>query len=271
MKKQLNPISLSVIIPALNEMNNIQDSVMSTLKAFEVYDINGDIIVINDGSTDETPLIVRNIMKKNRRVKLINHSRPMGIGYSFFDGAGQSTKDAVIMIPGDNENNPEDALAYLNLLKQVDIVVPFIHNIEVRKRGRRILSSLYRLIINITFGINLNYTNGTVLYRRCILNGVTLKSWGFFYQAELLIKLIRKGYMFAEVPNFLSTRSSGKSKATTFKSLFRITKSYLNLAFEIHVKRIEGKKNYFNLIRDSISYGKSIRNSKAIHTTEYNS
>lgn len=250
-------------MPALNEEANIREAIHSTLKAFEAYNIDGDIIVINDGSTDKTKAIVNDIIKKDHRVKLVNHEKSMGIGYSFFDGVKRSDRDAVIMVPGDNENNPEDALAFFDLLNQVDIIVPFIHNVEVRKKLRRIVSSLYRFVINITFGINLNYTNGTVLYRRCIMDDVTLKSHGFFYQAELLIKLIRKGYMFAEVPNFLSTRTSGRSKATTISSFLRVAKSYLSLAFEIHVLRIEGKKNYRLLHKDSVSYKRTIMNGTA--------
>jgi dolichol-phosphate mannosyltransferase len=260
MKKNYNPFSISVIMPALNEADNIQDAIYSTLKAFDNYNIDGDIIVINDGSMDDTPVIVQKIMKKEARVKLINHTKPMGIGYSFFDGVKHSSKDTVIMVPGDNENNPEDALAYLDLMEQVDIIVPFIYNIEMRKRIRRIVSSIYRFIINVSFGINLNYSNGTVLYRRCIMDNITLRSHGFFYQAELLIKLIRRGYMFAEVPNFLSARLSGKSKATTLKSLLRVIKSYIRLVLDIHVIRIEGRKDYHRLHKDSVSYKKSTAN-----------
>ncbi|MDY0084177.1 MAG: hypothetical protein RBR74_13415, partial [Ignavibacteriaceae bacterium] len=69
---------------------------------------------------------------------------------------------------------------------------------------------LYRFIINLSFGTNVNYTNGTVFYHRSILKGYNLESYGFFYQANIVIKLIRQGYLYAEVPNFLSVRASGK-------------------------------------------------------------
>src|SRR5207248_11708364 len=121
-------------------------------------------------------------------------------------------------------------------------------------RKRRLISALYRFIINISFGISLTYTNGTVFYRRCILEDIELKSAGFFYQAELLIKLIRKGYLYAEVPNFLLMRGEGQSKATTLKSLRSIIRDYLRLAFAIHIKRIESKRDYRRLHEQSVSY-----------------
>lgn len=247
--------TLSVIMPALNEEKNIESAVFSTLKAFDKFNINGEIIVINDGSIDNTQKIVEKIVKNNNRVKIINHNKPKGIGYSFWQGVKNSFGEVVVMFPGDAENNPEDALSFLYLMHNVDIIVPFVHNIEVRERLRRIISSIYRFIINISFGINLNYTNGTVFYRHAILEDVELSNFGFFYQAELLIKLIRRGYLFAEVPNFLQSRNNGKSKAVTLKSLLKVMKGYLKLAYDIHISRIE-TKNYKSLSEDSVTYKK---------------
>jgi dolichol-phosphate mannosyltransferase len=243
-------------MPSLNEEKNIENAINSTLSAFDEFNIDGEIIVINDGSTDKTQEIVEKMKTDNLKIQIINHDKPFGIGYSFFDGVKKSIADVVVMFPGDNENDPYDALSFFYLMNNVDIIVPFIHNNEVRHRFRRLISSIYRFIINMSFGVNLNYTNGTVFYRRKILDNVTLKSNGFFYQAELLIKLIRKGYLFAEVPNFLSIRNTGKSKATTLKSLIKVIINYLKLIVEIHIKRVETKKDSSKLEVDSVTYKK---------------
>ena len=250
-------VSVSVVMPALNEQENIQAAIESTFKAFERRNLDGEIIAVNDGSVDQTGKIIEDLMKVYPQLKMVRHESAMGIGRSFFDGVKAATKDVVVMFPGDNENNPDDALNFVSLLSEVDIVVPFIQNIEVRNKGRRILSSTYRFIINMSFGINLNYTNGTVFYRRTILEEIELVSSGFFYQAELLIKLIRNGYLFAEVPNFLYTRGSGKSKATTLKSLIRVMKSYLNLFYNVHFARGGGRSlKAKDLHQQSVSYRK---------------
>lgn len=263
-------LTLSVIMPALNEEKNIEAAILSTLKAFEKFNINGEIIVINDGSADNTGNIIHKIMNANSNVKLINHSNPKGIGYSFWEGAKASQSDIVIMFPGDNENDPFDALSFLYLMHNVDIIIPFIHNIDVREKFRRVISSTYRFIINMSFGINLNYTNGTVFYRRAILDDIKLKNFGFFYQAELLIRLIRKGYLFAEVPNFLQTRNNGKSKAITLISLIKVMKGYLTLAYDIHIKHVENGK----LNKESITYKKinglsEKQNNQLLENSEY--
>jgi glycosyltransferase involved in cell wall biosynthesis len=253
---QMKKLSLSIIMPALNEELNIREAVNSSLESMKNHAIDGDVIVVNDGSTDRTGAIVEDLMKWSPSVKLVNHDRPRGIGYSFYDGVKHSDKDVVVMFPGDNENDPNDALAFIGLLQNVDLLVPFIHNVEFRDRKRRLISAVYRFIINTSFGVSLTYTNGTVFYRRCVLSDIELKSAGFFYQAELLIRVIRKGYLYAEVPNFLLARSDGRSKATTLSSLRGVMWDYLWLAFAIHLQRIEAVKDYRRLNQQSVSFPK---------------
>ena len=232
--------SLSVIMPCLNEQENVASAVQRTLDAFKCHGIKGEIIVINDGSTDGTAGVVRGLSERYPNVRLLEHAQPGGIGVSFWDGVHDARNDFVTMFPGDDENDPNDALLHYYLTRDVDIVVPFIHNVEVRSIARRVISSLYRFIINMSFGMNLNYTNGTVIYNRAILDSVQLKSRGFLYQAELLIKLIRAGYLYAETPHFLERRGGGKTKALTIKSFLQITRGYLRLIWEIHVLRRTG-------------------------------
>lgn len=232
--------TLSVIMPCLNEEENVASAIQRALDAFGRHGIDGEIIVINDGSGDGTAGVVRNLSERHSNIRLIEHTQPKGIGVSFWDGVRNARNDFVTMFPGDDENDPDDALLHYYLTRDVDIIVPFIHNVEVRSIIRRVISSLYRFIINMSFGMNLNYTNGTVIYNRAILNGVQLKSSGFLYQAELLIKLIRAGYLYAETPHFLERRGSGKTKALTIKSFLQVTRGYLRLIWEIHVLRRTG-------------------------------
>lgn len=146
--------TLSIIMPALNEEDNILQAIENSLTSMKKFNISGDIIVVNDGSIDNTKKIVEDLIKKYDSVQLINHEKPMGIGYSFMDGIKFSTKDFVVMFPGDNENNPDSALEFFYLSNNVDVIIPFIANIEVRNRFRRVLSNVYRFIINLSFGIN---------------------------------------------------------------------------------------------------------------------
>jgi dolichol-phosphate mannosyltransferase len=249
--KKLPP--LSVVIPCLNEESNVSATIHDTLQAFEHYGIDGNIVVVNDGSSDRTADVIAAWVERDDRVSLLNHEYPKGVGASFWDGVKVATGDFVMMMPGDNENDPIDSLCYYYLTQDVDIIVPFIMNIEVRSKFRRIVSSLYRLVINLSFGLNLNYTNGTVIYNRHLLNNIDLKTTGFLYHSELLIKLIRGGYFYAETPHLLAVRGSGKSNALTLYSLGNVMSGYLRLMWEIHFTRREGRVN-IKLNTKSVTY-----------------
>ena len=225
---------ITVVMPALNEEKNIEIAVSETFAAFERLKIAGEIVLVNDGSQDKTPVMADAMKQKYGHMQVIHHTEPKGIGYSFWEGAQSAQGDVVTMLPGDGENDPIEILRYLPLMREVDIVVPFVYNQEVRGRRRRLVSMTYKAIINLSFGLLLNYMNGTVMYRRSVLHSLSLRSKGFFYQTELLIKAIRKGYLYAEVPYALGTRSSGKSKALTFKSLFKLSKDFLATAYSVH-------------------------------------
>lgn len=229
LKNNKNKMEISVIITALNEEESISAAVNNVLKSFEDYKINGEVIVVNDGSTDKTEDLVNAIMGKNSRVRTIKHQTPKGVGASFWEGVDRAEGRIVVWIPGDNENDPWEIFRYYKLLEHVDIVIPFIFNKEVRSLFRNALSYIYRLIVNTTFLVNFNYSNGTVLYRKSLLKELDYRSDGFFFQTDILIRTVKKGYLFAEVPYRLGLRKEGISKAITFPSLRQVVKGYLRL------------------------------------------
>ena len=227
-------IEFSIIMPALNEEKNIELAIFNSLDAIDHFGINGEIIVINDGSTDKTKALIKSYMEREPRVRLINHVRRMGIGASFWDGVDQAQGKFVVMLPGDNENDPMEIFRYHALLKSVDIVIPFVFNKHVRSAWRNALSFIYRFIINTTFLVNFNYTNGTVLYRKALLDELEFRSSSFFFQTDILVRTVKRNYLFAEVPYRMGMRSQGISKAITFPSLFMVMRGYLRLVRDIY-------------------------------------
>jgi len=248
-------IDLSIIIPALNEEKNISKAINNCLSALNSLKINGELICINDGSTDKTESEVRKIMKSYKRVRLINHSYPQGFGSSFWHGVKFAKGNAVTIIPGDNENDPWETLRYLSLIKEVDIIIPFVHNPYIRNLFRRFLSFLFLSIINNTFRTRLNYTNGTVIYKLSVLKKLQYKSSGFFFQTDILIRLLKGGYMFAEVPYRLGMREDSVSKALSFPSLLDVIKGYIRLVIDNYFK-----KDNKEIIRSSITAKRSKKN-----------
>jgi len=180
MEKPQVQTGITLIMPALDEAANIRGAVARCLESFDRLKIAGEVLVVNDGSSDATEAIVGEMMKADPRVRMISHERPLGIGASFRDGVREARGDAVAMMPGDNENDPAETLRYLPLLEHVDLVIPFVFNREVRGKKRNLYSSLYLSLVNLLFRKNFNYTNGTVIYRRQVLADAPNRSAGFF-------------------------------------------------------------------------------------------
>lgn len=222
-------VDLTVIMPALNEEKNIAAAIRSTARSFGDFGIHGEIIVINDGSTDKTAELVSGIINRDSRVAMITHDEPRGIGASFWDGVDNAAGSVVVMLPGDNENDPAEIFRYFRLLDHVDIIIPFLFNKESRSLFRNALSLAYRFIINSTFLVNFNYTNGTVLYRKSILQGLPYRNKSFFFQTDILIRAVKRGYLFAEVPYKVGSRKGGSSKAVSFPSFLKVVRGYVRL------------------------------------------
>lgn len=231
----MSTYQITAVMPSLNEEKNLENAVRNVADSYARLGINGEIVIVNDGSTDGTGKLAEGLKAAHPFIQVLHHDRPQGIGGSFWDGIQAARGDVVVMIPGDGENDAAEILRYLPLMDQVDMVVPYVFNRQVRSWFRRRLSNLYRGIINMTFGTTLNYMNGTVLYRKAILSDITLKARGFFYQTELLIKSIGRGYLYAEVPYALLQRAAGRSKATSLRSLRAVMGAYLSLMGEVYL------------------------------------
>lgn len=219
-------------MPALNEAENIEAAMRAVLEAFGQAGLAGELLVVNDGSSDATPALAAKAAGADARVRLLSHDSPRGIGASFWDGVDAASGDAVVMLPGDNENSPAEIFRYCGLLGHVDVVVPFLYNAGSRPPLRTLLSYAYRLIINTSFLVFFNYTNGTVLYRRSVLRTLDHRSTGFFFQTDILVRLAKAGYLIAEVPYKLGNREGGASKAVSLKALRGVVGGYLKLLLQ---------------------------------------
>ncbi|MBH75380.1 MAG: hypothetical protein CL896_06290 [Dehalococcoidia bacterium] len=233
-------VILSIVVPVLNEEENIDSALNNICEAIERSAVKCEVIVVDNGSVDSTIKIVETRQRGCHYIKLIPKVLPRGIGVAVWEGIRNSKGKYVVMIPGDGENDMWEILRYLPLMKDVDIVIPYVYNREVRSIFRRLFSKLYKLIINISFGMLLNYMNGTVMYRRTILDSVHLHSKGFFFQTELLIKCIKTGYLYAEVPYKISPRDGGRQKAITPQSGFTVMKDYIELLVAVYL--LTGRK-----------------------------
>ncbi len=223
----LHSIHISIVMPALNEQNNIVEAVINVQKSLDKAQLQGQLILVNDGSHDSTGQLMLDLQAKylDLKIQIITHPTACGIGASFRDGLKIATGESIVMLPGDGENDGYEIFKYFSLLEHVDLIIPYVANGAKRSTFRRTLSKTYITLINIFFGTSFRYTNGTVLYRKSILDDLNLFSNGFFYQTELILKCAARDYFYAEVPYLLRSREKGRSTAVSVKNLINIIKS----------------------------------------------
>lgn len=225
---------LTFIITALNEEKNLGAAVRGALAAFDEYGVKGEALVINDGSADGTGAVAAALAAADPRVKVLTHEAPRGVGASFWDGVDAASGACVMWFPGDNENLAAEIVRYFRLTADVDVVIPFTFNKARRSALRNFLSYLYGFIVNATFGVSFNYTNGTIIYRKSLLRELGTRTTGFFFQTDILVRLAKRGYLFTEVPYRLGVRNEGKSKALSLRSLKVVAAGYLKLFWDLY-------------------------------------
>lgn len=211
--------SLTVLIPAYNEQDNLAqafDDLECALK--DVVD-DYEIIVIDDGSKDHTLTVAQDRMRQDARIKCVRNDRNMGYGYSYWRGVGLAGKDYVGVFPADNDMCSESFRNLAEHIGRADILSAYLQNPHDRDWLRRTLSKIFVVVMNAAFNTRLKYFNGPFIARREILQPLTIKSTGLTILAECKVRLIREGRSYLEVPFTHIPRRGGRSSALQLKSI----------------------------------------------------
>ncbi|MFZ2603977.1 MAG: glycosyltransferase family 2 protein, partial [Candidatus Omnitrophota bacterium] len=173
---------LSVIVPVYNESKTIQQ----ILGKIQSVAIDKEIIVVDDGSTDDTSSMLRDIKYDN--LKTIHHTSNRGKGAAFLTGLSHATGDFVIIQDADLEYEPNDYLKLLSVIEKdnIDIVLGarFMKGYKgllVHRLGNRFLT----VLMNFFFNARLNDCFTCYkLFRRETIKNLNLKAQGFDIEIE---------------------------------------------------------------------------------------
>ena len=156
-----NEISLSVVIPAYN----VEDSVLSVISNIsKILNSNGlsyEIIVVNDGSTDNTWQVLQNVKKENYNLIVLSYKQNKGKGYAVRKGILESKGKFVMYVDGDLDINTQIIREYLDELSNYDILIASKNHPESKiqsAQSRQILSRIFNSIVRIFTGIKIKDT-----------------------------------------------------------------------------------------------------------------
>jgi NAD(P)-dependent dehydrogenase (short-subunit alcohol dehydrogenase family) len=240
MSKQSLPTpqrSITVLVPALDEEKTLAPTVKRLVEALTITIEDFEIIIIDDGSTDRTRAVAEHLAAENSFVRVIANPRTMGLGYSYTRGYEEATKEFFVYIPADNTWPYRSFVELFGQLGRADIVTSYALNPEVRPFGRRAISRLYTIVLNFLFRRALRYFNGLTIYPVDFLRRRPLTTFGFGFQAEVLLKAIYSGLSYIEVGLPIDERSAGGSKAVNLRNIVSVAVTVMRLFWTLRIRK----------------------------------
>jgi len=218
--------SLSIIIPAYNEADNILETLENVTKALAPLDLEHEILVIDDGSADETAALVTSNLHRFPHVTLLANERNMGFGWSYRRGVDAASLDHIVMVHGDNAWGHETLREFFSHTGQADLIVGYTRDMwGSRTKTRTFISKAYTLVVNVITRRRLKYYNGLQIHPAPVLKSLRIRSSGYGFQSEVLVKGLRRTNTLVEVPMELTERAKGESKAFRLKNVVDVLRT----------------------------------------------
>ena len=228
--------TISVIIPALNEEGNIENTVNTVNSALQNRFRDSEIFIFNDGSTDRTGTIADRLAKEDSRIKVIHNSKNKGLGYNFTEGVRLARYEYTVLVPGDNEISGASISKMFQQVGNTDIVTLYTVNTWIRPFIRRVVSRTFVGLMNNLFNLTIRYYNGPCAIKTSLLKNIPLQNNSFAYMACILVRLLRSGATFVEEGMFIQPRQYGGSHALSLKNFIRVSKDISKLFIDVRLR-----------------------------------
>jgi glycosyltransferase involved in cell wall biosynthesis len=212
-------MKISVIIPVYNEEDTIKEIVSRVQKV----DLDKEIIIVDDHSTDSTPRLLKNINQSYENVQVLSHDRNRGKGAALRTGFASARGEILIIQDADLEYDPQE---YEKLLGPIlDGRADVVYGSRFLGGPHRVLffwhyiGNKFLTLLADAFS-NLNLTDMETCYkvfRKDVLDEITLKSNRFGFEPEFTMKVAKKGFRVYEVPISYSGRTYEEGKKINWR------------------------------------------------------
>jgi len=214
-------MKLTVIIPVFNEVKTIQE-IIARVQATGLAD---EILAIDDGSTDGSRDLLAKI-NEDGKVKVIYHELNQGKGKAVRTGIQNANGDLIIIQDADLEYDPRE---YPNLLKPIqEGIADVVYGSRFLGAGRRpalfwnmVANKILTLVTNILYNnILTDMETGYKLFRREIVQNMTLHARGFEFEPEFTAKILKSKVRIYEVPITFNPRDYSEGKKIKMSDAF---------------------------------------------------
>lgn len=216
---------VSLIIPVLNE----EKTLVTIIDKCSSQPVIKQLVIVNDGSTDNTRNILDKIIKKNSKplITILHHERNMGKGAAIKTGLTKVLGKYVMVQDADLEYSPDEIKYLFNEAEKIKNGIVFGTRSHHKKKGY-LLAQLGNWYLNVMFNLlfRLNLTDSYTCYKlmpKLVWRKLNLKSNGFEIDSELLAKLGINSFKIKEIPISYFPRKYSEGKKIKWLDLIKAT------------------------------------------------
>src|SRR5215469_14962568 len=215
------PGKLSLCLPAYNEQDCIVETLDRALTALPPLVASLEVIVVDDGSADDTAQRVKSVMERDRRVRLVTHERNKGYGAAVTSGLLASVGDLVMFADSDGQFDFRDVAKLLDRLPNNDFVVGYRYR-RAEAFRRRLNAWAWGRLVRLLYGVRARDLDCAFkLFRREVVARLRLTAGGACINAELMCQCQRAGFRFEEVPVEHYLRRGGRPTGSSLAVIAR--------------------------------------------------
>jgi dolichol-phosphate mannosyltransferase len=234
--------SLSIVLPAYNEEANAADAVEEVSVAAQSLGIDYEIILVNDGSTDRTGEIGRELEQRIPNFRLVEHYPNRGYGGALKAGFAAANKELIAFVPGDNQFDFGEIDRFLAQSDTADIVCGYRVNRQDNPI-RKFNAMGWNMVVRVLFGyLCRDIDCGFKLFRRELLEHLTIVSDGAMIDTELLAGARARDFRIAEVPVTHRPRVAGAATGANVKVIARAFRDLLRFRQRLSRELCEEKQ-----------------------------
>jgi glycosyltransferase involved in cell wall biosynthesis len=232
------PTSLSVFFPAYNDSGTIASMVVQAVMAARALTTDFEVIVVNDGSPDQTGEVLAELASIYPSVRVVTHVKNRGYGGALQSGFAAATKDAIFYTDGDAQYDPREMAS---LWRALSDDVDWVNGYKISRSDplhRIVIGRIYHHTVRLLFGFKVRDVDCDFrLVRRSVFDRVKLEKTSGVICLEMMKKFHDFGFTFAEVPVRHYHRAYGKSQFFNFPRLFKTAIDVARLWVELVVQR----------------------------------
>ncbi|MCP4453144.1 MAG: glycosyltransferase family 2 protein [Planctomycetes bacterium] len=186
-------VSLSVFFPCFNEQDNIDALVIKTVETLQTITSDFEILIVNDGSSDETGPRADALTSTHSQVRVIHHHTNLGYGAALQSGFREARKNLIFYTDGDGQFDIGELPPLLDLIPDCDIVSCYRLNRQ-DPLIRKINGWCWTRLVCLVFGLRMRDIDCAFkLYRREVFDDMPLRSTGALIDTEVMARATRKG------------------------------------------------------------------------------